>query len=131
MTVLTEPFRKAHAVSLTTFRKDGSPVATAIWFYVEGDRLFTTTHASAAKLKRLARNSSVEIAVCTQSGKVKGPVYTGTARVMSSVETVDVMKKKQRRYPVHRLMMPLPSMREQIGLEITPGSKKSERGSNV
>jgi uncharacterized protein len=130
MTNFADPFRKARAVSLTTFRKDGRPVATAIWFYMEGDQLFTTTHKGAAKLKRLARNSSVEIAICTQSGKVKGPAYTGTARVMSAAETADVMKKKQRRYPIHRVMMLLPSMRDQIGLEITPGPRKSESREN-
>jgi uncharacterized protein len=128
MTANTDPFRDSKAVLLTTFRRDGTPVATPIWFYVEGDRLFTTTHSAAAKLKRLAHTEGVELAVCTQSGKVRGPSYLGRARVLDARETVAVMKKKQRRYPVHRLMMLIPSMRDQVGLEITPGRLKSSDG---
>jgi uncharacterized protein len=121
----SHPFRKARAVSLTTFKRDGTAVSTAMWFYIDGDKLYTTTHGSAAKLKRLKNNPSVEIAVCTQGGKVTGPVYVGTARALSAVETEAVMKRKQRRYPIHRLMVMLPKMKGQIGLEIIPGDPKN------
>ncbi len=87
---------------MTTFRRDGAPVPTPMWFYVDGNRMYTTTQADAGKLKRLAHTSRVELAVCTQSGKVKGPVYTGMARVLDPGETKVVMRKKQRRYPIHK-----------------------------
>ena len=116
-----DPFSRAKAVSLTTFRKDGSPVATAMWFYVDGDRLFTTTVATTPKVRRLLANANVEVAVCTQAGKITGPVHIGTARVMDRHETEAVLKRKQKRYPVHRAMMLVPSMKDQIGIEITPG----------
>ena len=35
-----EQFRRARYVSLTTFRKDGSGVATPVWFAVDGSELF-------------------------------------------------------------------------------------------
>jgi uncharacterized protein len=120
----TDAFRKAKAASLVTFRRDGTPVPTAIWFYVEGDKLFTTTHGEAGKLKRLAHTTRVEIAVCSQSGKVKGPVYTGAARVLDPAETDLVMLKKQKRYPIHKVMMLIPKMRGQVGIEISPGPLK-------
>jgi uncharacterized protein len=119
-----EPFRKARAVSLTTFRRDGRAVPTAVWFYIDGDKMFTTTHRKAGKLKRLANNSAIELAVCTQGGKVKGPVFIGTARLLNETETKAVLHGKQRRYRIHKLMMLLPSMKDQIGIEITPGSAK-------
>jgi uncharacterized protein len=120
----TDAFTKARAASLTTFRRNGVAVPTAIWYYVEADKLFTTTHTKAGKLKRLAHTDRVEIAVCSQSGKVRGPAFTGTARVLSSIETKQVIARKQKRYPIHRLMMLLPSMRDQIGIEITVGPAK-------
>jgi uncharacterized protein len=119
-----DPFRAAKAVSLTTFRRDGRAVSTAVWFYIDGDRLFTTTHASSGKVKRLAHTSAIELAVCTQSGKVTGSSFTGHARVLDANETSVVMRKKQKRYPIHKLMVLLPSMRDQIGIEITPGPAK-------
>jgi uncharacterized protein len=120
-----DPFRRAKAVSLTTFRADGSPVATAMWFYVDGDRLFMTTVASTPKVRRLRANPNVELAVCTQSGKITGPIHLGVARVMERDETEAVLKRKQKRYPVHRAMMLVPSLKDQIGIEIMPGPAKS------
>jgi uncharacterized protein len=119
-----EPFRKAKAVSLVTFRRDGRAVPTAVWFYTEGNKMFTTTHRNAGKLKRLAHTSAIELAVCTQGGNVKGPTFVGTARLLNPAETEVVLKGKQRRYRIHKLMMLLPSMKDQIGIEITPGTLK-------
>jgi hypothetical protein len=56
---------------------------------------------------------------------VKGPVYTGTARVLDATETRLVLGQKQKRYPIHRIMMLLPSMRDQVGLEISVGPRKT------
>jgi uncharacterized protein len=119
-----DPFRDAKAVSLTTFRRDGRPVPTAVWFYIDGDRLFTTTHAGSGKVKRLAHTSEIEVAVCSQSGKVTGPVHRGSARILDAHETRAVMRKKQKRYPIHKLMVMWPSMRDQVGLEIRPDGPK-------
>ena len=119
-----EPFRKAKAVSLTTFRRDGRAVPTAVWFYIDGDKMFTTTHRKAGKLKRLANSSAIELAVCTQGGKVKGPSFVGTARLLNDAETNAVLHRKQQRYRIHKLMMLLPSMKDQVGIEITPGLPK-------
>ncbi len=124
MTDGSAPSSKSRAVALTTFKRDGTAVSTPVWFYVDGDKLYTTTHGTAAKLKRLKNNSAIELAVCSQGGKLKGPVYVGTARELSATETEAVMKRKQRRYPIHRLMVMLPSMKGQVGLEIVPGARK-------
>jgi uncharacterized protein len=119
-----DPFRRARALSLATFRADGTSVATAMWFYVDGVHLFTTTVPTTAKVRRLLANPNVELAVCTQTGKITGPIYLGTARVMDVSETEHVLKQKQKRYPVHRAMMLVPSLKDQIGIEITPGVQR-------
>ena len=119
-----DPFSRARAVLLVTFRADGTSVATAMWFYVDGDRLFTTTVATTAKVRRLHANPNVELAACTQSGKITGPIYIGTARIMDPTETAAVVKRKQKRYPLHCALMLVPSMKDQIGIEITPGTRR-------
>mgnify|MGYP000473367737 CR=1 FL=1 len=58
-------------VSLTTFRRDGSPVATPVWIAALDDgRLAFTTDPSSWKVKRVRRNATVELRPCTVRGKV-------------------------------------------------------------
>jgi hypothetical protein len=45
-------------VSLTTFRRDGTPVATPVWIARDGDALVVTTPADSGKVKRLRSTGS-------------------------------------------------------------------------
>ena len=38
---------------LTTFRKDGTPVPTPVWFATDGDRLVDTTGKHSGTVKRI------------------------------------------------------------------------------
>ena len=55
-------------VSLVSFKRDGTPVATPLWFVVDGDRLLAITDAHSAKVKRIRRNPDVTLAACRASG---------------------------------------------------------------
>ena len=57
-------------VSLTTFRRDGTPVATPVWIAREGDALVVTTPAYTGKVKRLRRDPRVEMRSCDRRGRV-------------------------------------------------------------
>jgi predicted pyridoxine 5'-phosphate oxidase superfamily flavin-nucleotide-binding protein len=46
-------------LSLTTFRRDGTPVATPVWASQDGDRLYVWTEADAGKVKRVRSNGAV------------------------------------------------------------------------
>jgi len=59
-------------VLLTTFRKSGVGVPTAVWAAQDGDALVVTTAASAGKVKRIRNNPEVTLQACTMSGRVKG-----------------------------------------------------------
>ena len=63
---------QANYVSLTTFRKDGTPVATPVWIAPDGDRLLVWTNPEAGKVKRIRRNADVTVAPCTMRGAVVG-----------------------------------------------------------
>src|SRR3954465_6955553 len=57
-------------ISLTTFRKDGTPVATPVWHVAAGATVTTVSGADAGKVKRLRRNPEVEIVACDIRGRI-------------------------------------------------------------
>jgi uncharacterized protein len=67
-------------VLLTTFRKTGIAVPTAVWAAGEGDTLFVTTVATAGKVKRIRNNPEVTLQPCTMAGRVKGDATPVVAR---------------------------------------------------
>lgn len=69
-------------LSLTTFRKSGAPVPTPIWFAESDGKLYVMTRSDSGKAKRLRNNPQVRIAPCTIRGKVTGPEFPATARVL-------------------------------------------------
>lgn len=65
-------------VSLTTFKKSGEPVAGAMWLARDGDALVMWTPADSWKVKRLRRDSRVELAPCGRTGTVPEGARTTT-----------------------------------------------------
>lgn len=74
-------------VSLTTFKKDGTPVATPLWGARDGERLLVWTTADSWKVKRIKRNAKVTVAPCTARGKVEGDAIEGIADILDAVGT--------------------------------------------
>ena len=107
-------------ISLTTFKRDGTKVSTPIWFNVIDGKIYVTTEPSAWKVKRIAKNPSVEFAVCTQRGKVTGKTFAGTARLLAPVELAAVIAAKKRRYLSFRLIHLF--KQDQVAIEITPNA---------
>ena len=80
-------------VLLTTFRLSGRPVATPVWV-VEGlDGLLVTTSGASGKVKRIRKNTSVQLAPCDARGRVPEGAATiiGTARVLEDAESRGVI----------------------------------------
>jgi PPOX class probable F420-dependent enzyme len=77
-------------VSLTTFKKDGSAVATPMWIGRDGDHLFFWTPADSWKAKRARNNPRVVLAPCGRSGKVRDGAHPveGVADVITDAATV-------------------------------------------
>lgn len=59
-----------HYIQLTTFRKNGDAVGTAVWVVRDADRLLVTTGADSGKVKRLHHTLTVELRPCDRAGKV-------------------------------------------------------------
>ena len=72
-------------VSLTTFRKDGRPVATPVWAAAADGGLVVTTPAGSGKVKRLRRDPRVTLQPCSRRGVVPegAPVVEARAEVVT------------------------------------------------
>jgi uncharacterized protein len=106
-------------ISLATFRKNGTPVYTPVWFGEENGRLYVMTNAKTGKAKRLRNNPDVRIAPSTMRGKVTGPEFSATARFLKPDEFPHAQKLIQDKYWLARV--PFLWRNTDTYLEITPG----------
>jgi uncharacterized protein len=92
-------------ISLTTYRKDGTPVSTPVWHVTEGNTLTTVSAADAWKVKRIRRNPEVEIVACDIRGKVApgAQPVRGTATLLAPSETETARRLLERRYLTARI----------------------------
>jgi len=84
-------------LSLVTYKKDGTPVATPLWVAPDDDTLVLWTVAASWKVKRIRRNPEVTVTPCTARGKLTGETVTGRAEIMPATESArvrDLIKKK-------------------------------------
>ncbi|HEY0697261.1 MAG TPA: PPOX class F420-dependent oxidoreductase [Micromonospora sp.] len=105
MTVPDE-IRRSRYVSLTTYRRDGSGVATPVWHVLGDDgELLVITEARSWKVKRIRRNDQVLVAVCDVRGRVEPgtPSHRGTARLLDERETEAGRRLLARRYVLSRV----------------------------
>jgi uncharacterized protein len=70
-------------VSLATFRRDGTEVATPVWFAEAGGQLYVFTAGDSGKVKRLRRSSHARIAPCDAHGGLRGPWQDATAQLIT------------------------------------------------
>jgi uncharacterized protein len=104
MTVVDEIGRSRY-VSLTTYRKDGTGVATPVWHVANGGELIIVSEADAWKVKRIRNNSDVMVTVCNIRGKIApgAPSARGTARLLDEAETEAGRSLLARKYVMSRL----------------------------
>jgi PPOX class probable F420-dependent enzyme len=78
-------------VSLTTFKKDGTAVATPMWIGRDGDHLFFWTPVESWKAKRAKNNPRVALVSCSRGGKVRegATPVDGVAEVITDPATVE------------------------------------------
>jgi PPOX class probable F420-dependent enzyme len=90
MTTALSAFAAEKFVSLTTFKKDGTAVATPMWIGRDGDHLFFWTPADSWKAKRVRNNPRVVLVPCSRSGKVRHGAHPvdGVAEVITDAATV-------------------------------------------
>jgi uncharacterized protein len=93
-----DTFGKAKYISLTTFRRDGRAVATAVWFVPDGDRLLVLTGATSGKVKRLRNAARVLVAPSDMRGRPSAEPVEATARLQDGAGTEATRTAIRRRY---------------------------------
>ena len=116
---------KANYVLLTTFRKDGSPVATPLWAGADGGKLYVWTVTDSWKVKRLRRNPAVVMQPCNAKGDPHGETVEGTGRILDAEGTERVRKLLRKKYFLVGPLVILGSNLRRgkagtLGIEITP-----------
>ena len=107
-TQMLQPFVRQWAALLTTYKRDGTPVGTAVNIVVEGDHAYFRTWDTAWKLKRIRNNPEVEVAPSTGLGRPTGPAIESRARVLEGEEATHAGRLLARKYPVsHGILVPL------------------------
>jgi PPOX class probable F420-dependent enzyme len=88
------------AVYLTTYRRDGTPVGTAVSIAVDGQRAFVRSPGSGWKVQRIRNDSRVEVGPCTFRGRPTGPAMPARARRLEGDEARVAARALRHRHPV-------------------------------
>src|SRR6266487_291446 len=75
-------------ISLETYRRNGEPVRTPVWFLKEDGLLYVHTDDGTGKVKRIMRNPKVRIAPSHFRGKPKADYIDGRAELETDPEKV-------------------------------------------
>jgi PPOX class probable F420-dependent enzyme len=103
-----EPFVRQWAILLTTYKRDGTPVGTAVNIVVEGDHAYFRTWDTAWKFRRIRNNPGVEFAPSTALGRPTRPEIQARARILEGEESAHASRLLARKYPVsHGFLVPL------------------------
>jgi uncharacterized protein len=108
-----ESFTQRRTAVLTTFKRDGTPVATAVTIAVDGQRAYVRTWDTAWKARRMRNNPDVLVAPSTVRGRPVGPALAARSRLLNGDEARRAAVALARRQPIlqgvlvplaHRLM---------------------------
>jgi len=104
MSVIDDLARSRY-VSLTTYRRDGTAVATPVWVVRNGDELFIVSDAGAGKVKRIRNSGRVVLTACSVRGKIApgAPSAPGTARLLGPADTEAGRALIARKYAMARI----------------------------
>ena len=81
-------FDHENVISLETYRKNGQPVRTPVWFLKEDGILIVHTDDTTGKIKRIRRNPKVRVAPSKFRGEPKADYIDATAQLETDPETV-------------------------------------------
>lgn len=95
------PFADEKYLSLTTYKRDGTAIATPVWIVgLPEGRLGLYTSSTTWKVKRLAHDPRVDVSPCDMRGRVKegAPTASGTAKVVTGADLDDIKAKVKTKY---------------------------------
>jgi PPOX class probable F420-dependent enzyme len=88
-----EALFRGRYLSVTSFKRDGTGVATPVWFVSDGRRLFALTDLHSPKIRRIRRNPHVLIASCRADGKLRSEPVPARAEVLTAAPKLERVQK--------------------------------------
>jgi uncharacterized protein len=89
----------AQYIDLVTYRKNGTPVSSPVWFAIDDqDRLVVYADGASGKIKRIRNSTTVTVAACTIKGKHVGPQMRATAELLPESQGAIVHKLLNKKY---------------------------------
>jgi hypothetical protein len=88
-------------ILLTTFRSDGTPVATPVWAVpLDDGKIGFWTSSQSGKAKRLAHTNRVTVQACDMRGRIKegSQAVPATAEVVAGTEFEAISAKVHAKY---------------------------------
>ncbi len=86
---MSSRFQSEKVISLETYRRNGEPVRTPVWFLEQDGIVYVHTDDSTGKVKRIRRNPQVRIAPSHFRGKPKADYVNAKAELEMDPETVE------------------------------------------
>jgi PPOX class probable F420-dependent enzyme len=121
--MLASALGRGNYVQLTSFRKSGQAVATAVWFATSGDKGYFFTGRQTGKAKRLRANPTVQLAPANARGKALGPAVGARARPLAGAEAEAARQLLARKYGLQwtllRWFARLRGWRDDVFFELT------------
>lgn len=85
---------------VTSYRKDGTPVATPVWVVGDGDGLGVWTAADSWKVKRIRRRADVLVGPCDVRGRPTGDQVPATAEICDAGDAGRIRGLIARKYGI-------------------------------
>ena len=91
-----EQFLDQKYINLETYKKDGTPIRTPVWFVIDKDLIYVITRDSTGKVKRLGNNQDVRIVPCSFKGEPKNEWVKGKAEMITGEEADEIIKLRRK-----------------------------------
>ncbi|MBD0423360.1 PPOX class F420-dependent oxidoreductase [Streptomyces sp. TRM S81-3] len=85
---------------VTSYRRNGTPVATPVWVVRDGDTLGVWTAAASGKVKRIRNRPDVLVGPCDMRGNPTGEQIPATATIADPATTARYRRLIARKYGV-------------------------------
>jgi PPOX class probable F420-dependent enzyme len=80
-------------LSITSFKRDGSGIATPVWFVSDRERLFALTDLHSAKIRRIRHDPHVLVASCRPWGTLCREPLGARAEVLTDTADLERVRR--------------------------------------
>ena len=95
-----EQFLDQKYINLETYKKDGTPIRTPVWFVIDNDLIYVITRESTGKVKRLKNNHDVRIVLCSFQGEPKNEWIKGKAEKITGEKADMIINLRKKKYGI-------------------------------